>query len=105
MRLFLELDKIILKFICHDNGQDVLKHFKRWVKEKKGVCEVGRFVNLKMGSSGVSTQAASSAKWRWKDRGKTGELWKKQIIWNKSFKSGSDNQILKIASQDSIPPN
>lgn len=29
MRLLLELDEMILKFICDNNGQDVLKHFKK----------------------------------------------------------------------------
>lgn len=31
-RYFLELDEMILKFIWHDNGQDVLKHFEKMSK-------------------------------------------------------------------------
>lgn len=29
VKVFLDFDEMILKFICHDNGLDVLKHFKK----------------------------------------------------------------------------
>lgn len=35
VRVFLDFDEMILKFIRHDNGLDVLKHFKKMSEEGK----------------------------------------------------------------------